>query len=96
MRYVEWLPGTDPTMHSRYVQYTEVQLSTVPYEMLHGTLQFGEPTTNYIMKDPATFVLRNQVIKAALYSGDNAFAKRALMRTIVHDNEPQPPRTNLK
>ena len=96
MRYVEWLPGTDPTMHSRYVQYTEVQLSTVPYEMLHGTLQFGEPTTNYIMKDPETFVLRNQVIKAALYSGDNAFAKRALMRTIVHDNEHQPPRTNLK
>ena len=72
MRYVEWKPAKCPTMHSRYVQYTEKQLSTVPFEILHGTLQFGGVPVNYINTEPETFILRDEVIKAALYSGDNA------------------------
>ena len=40
------------------------------YEMLHGSLQFGEPTQNFIRSEPVTFVLRAEVIRATLYAGD--------------------------
>ena len=77
MRYVEWRPGTCPTMHAHYVRYTEQQLAVVPYEMLHGTLQFGEPTRNFIRTDPERFELRNEVIRAALYQGKEATSSNA-------------------
>ena len=78
MRWVEWQPGTAcPTMHAHYVRYTVQQLSLVPFELLHGTLQFGEPTRNYIRSDPEVFELRNEVIRVAVYGGD-------AMRTRAH------------
>lgn len=87
MRYVEWRPGKDPTMHARYVAYTVVQLSTIPYEILHGTLQFGEPTINYIHTDPETFILRDEVIRAALYSGDNSAMAKMRNRKPIHEKD---------
>ena len=56
-------------MHSHYVNYTQVNLATIPFEMLHGSLQFGEPLRNYIRSVPQTFVLRAEVIRAELYQG---------------------------
>lgn len=69
MRYVEWKPSACPTMHAHYVRYSERQLSVVPYEMLHGSLQFGEPTRNFIRSLPEVFEMRNEVIREALYHG---------------------------
>jgi hypothetical protein len=85
MRYVEWKPSKCPTMHARYVQYTEKELSTIPYEILHGTLQFGGIPVNYIDTEPETFILRDEVIKAALYSGDNAAMAKLRHNTPIYD-----------
>lgn len=92
MRYVEWMPSQSPTMHAHYVRYTEEQLSLIPYEMLHGSLQFGEPTQNFIRSEPVTFELRAEVIRATLYEGDahkDLKAKGARTRRApVYDPDP--------
>ena len=69
MRYVEWSPNQSPTMHAHYVRYTALELSVIPFELLHGTLQFGEPTRNYLRTIPTVWELRKEVIRAELYGG---------------------------
>ncbi len=69
MRYVEWSPMQSPTMHAHYVRYTALELSVIPYELLHGSTQFGEPTKNYLREIPTTWELRKEVIRAELYGG---------------------------
>lgn len=90
MRYVEWKPSASPTMHAHYVRYTIEQLALVPFEMLHGTLQFGEPTQNCIQHTPVTFELRAEVIRSELYEGKNK-RKTKQMRSRskpVYDKDP--------
>ena len=92
MRYVEWRPSATPTMHAHYVRYTEASLANIPYEMLHGTLRYGEPTRNYIRSKPETFELRSEVIRAELYSGPNSngLQRRELPSKVrpVYDADP--------
>ena len=66
---MEWSPNQSPTMHAHYVRYTALELSVIPFELLHGTLQFGEPTKNYIRDTPTTCELRKEVLRAELYGG---------------------------
>ena len=68
-------------MHSHYVQYTIQQLALIPFELLHGTLRFGEPTQNYIRNTPEIFELRNEVIRAAVYNGNASGALKQAIQT---------------
>ena len=93
MRYVEWKPTACPTMHSHYVRYDEVQLSSVPFQMLHGVPTNDGTVHNNLRSDPIRFELRNEVIRATLYNGSSLKPTKGLksraipkMRPMVFDD----------
>ena len=76
MRFVEWQPG-NVTMHAYYINYDEFQLATIPFEMLHGANHLP-PDSKRVLLTPVTFELRDEVVRAALYSGSSLKEKTPL------------------